>query len=446
MKKANITEIIKTDSILKAMVSDLKGGLKEIIFPIRVLPELLGSGVAYDGSSFEGINIINSSDSLLLGDLESLVKVPESLQDTDKPEYWIVCDILNTDGKPHPNCARGRLKEMQKELGAAWDKGELRVGAEPEAFFVEDRSLLGKEETNGFNSNYFNPKDPKSFLITEIISTLEDMDFDIERGHAEVGHEQFEINWKYDTAHRTADKIQLYKLITHKLARNYGFDVTFLPKPYPKRNGSGMHCHLSVGNDKENLFYDKSKKEQKYFSDKSLNFLAGILKYSRAISAVANPTEVSFARLVPGFEAPCIVAAGEHNRSVSCRIPAIANPDHLKFALRTEFRFPDPMANPYLLFVAFISAGLLGLKNEIKFKGFIDENVYALSLQQIRRKRLKMLPRNLWEAYSEFAMHPEYVTIFGEQIHASFSELLLDEIDSCQSFANTESIRRHYEA
>lgn len=290
----------------------------------------------------------------------------------------------------------------------------------------------------------FNPKDPKSFMIVEIMQALEGMGFVIERAHTEVGDEQFEINWRFDTAHRTADRIQLYKLVAHKLARNYGFDVTFLPKPYANRNGSGMHCHLSVANDKGNLFYDAKNTEQKYFSKKALHFLAGILKYSRLIAAVANPTEVSYARLVPGYEAPCIVAIGSYNRSAACRIPAIADLGILSKAIRAEFRFPDPLANPYLLAVAFITAGILGIEKQEKFKGFTEENLYALSIEQIRRKRYKLLPRNLWEAYSDFVMSPDFIAKFGKTIHSAYANLILEEVDACQSHANPESMRRHY--
>jgi len=210
------------------------------------------------------------------------------------------------------------------------------------------------------------------------------MGFAIERCHTEVGEDQFETNRRFDTAERTGDKIQMYKLLAHKVARQYGYDVTFLPKPYASRNGSGMHCHMSVQTEKANLFYDASKKEQKYFSDKGLQFLQGILNEARAIAAIANSAEVSYARLVPGFEAPCIIAMGEHNRSAACRIPAIADKASLPRSLRVEMRFPDPLANPYLLASAFIAAGLHGVATKVPFKGFTDKNLYHLSLDEIK--------------------------------------------------------------
>jgi glutamine synthetase len=443
MVQITAESVLKSGGIIKSLVTDLSGGLREIIFPAKIITELTTVGIAYDGSSFQGINEINCSDAIIVGDAKAIYQVPAVIADTDAPEYWVMCDIYTTDGAPHSNCARNRLKTIQAELAQVWDGGNMMVGAEPEAFFVENgQKSVGT--LDGGNSNYFNPRDPKTFMITELVEILGEMGFEIERAHTEVGDEQFEINWRYDTAHVTADKIQLYKLVSHKLAQNYGFDVTFLPKPYANRNGSGMHFHLSVANEDRNLFYDATKEDQKYFSDKALHFLAGILKYSRSIAAVANSTEASYARLVPGYEAPCIIAIGSFNRSAACRIPAIADQNILAKALRAEFRFPDPLANPYLLGVAFITAGLLGLENEEKFKGFTDENLYALSMEQIRRKRLKLLPRNLWEAYSDFMMHPSFAEKFGKNIHKTYSDLILKEVDECQCHANVESMRRHY--
>jgi glutamine synthetase len=211
MQNLVLDDVLKEDAILKAMVTDLSGGLREIIFPISVLNELLETGIAYDGSSFQGINDINSSDSILRGDIETLLRVDPSIQDIDQTEYWIICDIFDTSGKPHPNCARSKLKSMQGDLAKAWEGGNLMMGSEPEAFFVSEKDKIGS--AHGGNSNYFNPRDPKSFIISEIARVMSQMDFKIERAHAEVGDEQFEINWEFDRAERTADRIQFFKLI-----------------------------------------------------------------------------------------------------------------------------------------------------------------------------------------------------------------------------------------
>jgi glutamine synthetase len=437
----DMKEVAKQDAVLKVMVTDLSGGFKEIISHTSRLPEVCKVGMAYDGSSFSGINQINASDAILMGNPETLVQVPQRLADTEKPEYMIICNIHTTDGKPHPNCARSQLVRLQKDLAKVWSGGNMYMGSEPEAYFIHQEK--GYTEGDG-NSNYFNPKDPKTFIITEIANTLDEMGFVMERAHTEVGDDQFECNWQFDKAERTADKIQYFKLIAHKIAREYGYDVTFLPKPYPGRNGSGMHCHISVQNDKQNLFYDAKSKEMG-FSETALQFLTGVLEHSRAISAIANSTEVSYSRLVPGFEAPCIVAIGSCNRSAACRVPAIADEKVRSKAIRAEFRYPDPLANPYLLACGFIAAGMDGVEKKAKFLGFTNENLYALDLAGIRKKGFTMLPRNLWEAYNEYTSDKVLAKKFGPMFD-SHADIILEEIEECQPFANTRSMDKHYYA
>jgi glutamine synthetase len=437
--------IAKEDAILKAMVTDLSGGLKEIIFPARALTSLIDPGIAYDGSSFQGINEINASDAILVGQPDTIVQVPNRISDSEKKEYWIICNIHDTEGNPHPNCARSNLIRLQKELSSKWDSGQLFMGAEPEAYFInpEDKELIGADF--GGNSNYFNPRDPNSLIIAEIKIILDAMGYNIERAHTEVGDSQFEVNWEFDRAERTADKIQIFKLLAHKVARHHGFDVTFLPKPFPSRNGSGMHCHISVANANENLFY-AADPSNKNFSLKSLQFLTGILTNARALAAIGNSTEISYSRLVPGFEAPCIVAIGDCNRSAACRIPAIADQKIEKKAKRVEMRFPDPLANPYLLAAGFIASGLAGIEQNLEFIGFTEENLYELTIDDVLEKGFDLLPRNLWEAYKEFRANNTLKDKLGKSIHETYAGLILDEIDACQPFANNESIRRHYMA
>lgn len=440
----SVAKVSKEDAILKTLVTDLSGGFREIIFPISFLPEVIEHGIAYDGSSFEGINDINSSDSIIRGVAETLVRVDPAIADTDKTEYWIICNILTVDGKQHPNCSRSKLVELQGKLAKIWDGGNMFVGAEPEAFFVipENKHEVGKDV--GGNTNYFNPKDPKKFIITETMNVLSNMDFEIERAHTEVGDDQFEINWRFDTAERTGDKIQIFKQVAHKVAQNYGLDVTFLPKPYPSRNGSGMHMHLSVGDGKTNFFYDAKSRENMFFSPKALQFLSGILKDIPSIAAISNRTEVSYSRLVPGYEAPCVIAMGACNRSAACRIPAIADEKAMERGLRAEFRFPDPLANPYLLAAGFIALGIAGIESEAKFKGFCEEDLFAMSVEELLRKRYKLIPRTLWDSYQFFTKNSILENALGKSMHSSYASLILNEVDTCQPFGNTKSIEMHY--
>jgi glutamine synthetase len=206
-----------------------------------------------------------------------------------------------------------------------------------------------------------------------------------------------------------------------------------------------MHCHISVANANENLFY-AADPSNKNFSLKSLQFLTGILTNARALAAIGNSTEISYSRLVPGFEAPCIVAIGDCNRSAACRIPAIADQKIEKKAKRVEMRFPDPLANPYLLAAGFIASGLAGIEQNLEFIGFTEENLYELTIDDVLEKGFDLLPRNLWEAYKEFRANNTLKDKLGKSIHETYAGLILDEIDACQPFANNESIRRHYMA
>lgn len=318
----------------------------------------------------------------------------------------------------------------------------MYIWAEPEWYLVLDKSTL--LSTWWWNSSYFDSKSNITHIIWEITNTLEGLDFSIERAHTEVGHEQFEINWKYDIAERTADKIQIYKLVCLKIARLYWYNITFLPKPYPDRNGSGMHFHLSVNNEKENLFFDENNKKWRYFSQWALSFLQNILDNMNSMSAIANKAEASYARLVPGFEAPVVIAIASKNRSVACRIPAVEDPKKLKKWIRAEFRFPDPLANPYLLASAFIILGIQGFEKKVKFKKFTDKNLYNLSLSQILDAGFKILPRNLWEALSDFSKNTEFKKQLWEWLFESYRNIILDEIYESQPYANTRSTLKHF--
>jgi glutamine synthetase len=202
--------------------------------------------------------------------------------------------------------------------------------------------------------------------------------------------------------------------------------------------------HLSVGNDKSNFFFDEKAEENRYFSKKALHFLSGILKEIPSIAAISNRTEVSYSRLVPGYEAPCVIAMGACNRSAACRIPAIADPAAMKRGIRAEFRFPDPLANPYLLAAGFIAFGIMGLEEETKFKGFTEEDLFSMSVAELLRKRYKLIPRTLWDSYQFFVKNTTLEKALGKSMHSSYAGLVLHEIDTCQPFANSKSVEMHY--
>lgn len=440
--KLSIAKIAKEDAILKAMVTDLSGKFRELIFPSKYIKELCTTGMAYDWSSFAWINTINISDSVLLWRETTIIKCPEKIKETEKNEYWIICDIVDTQLNPHPNCVRSRLRTLQNELATKWKWWNLFVWAEPEAYFIEDDSHL--LNMTWWNNNYFNTKTDKVFLIAEITNTLQEIWFDIERAHTEVWDDQFEINWKYDTAEGTCDKIQLFKLVSFKVAKKFKFNVTFLPKPFPNRNWSGMHYHISVVNNNENLFYSEKNENHYNLSDEALNFLQWILNNIRVLSPISNKTEASYARLVPGYEAPNVIALWAVNRSTAWRIPIITDIKSRKKWIRAEFRFPDPLANPYLLACWFIIMWMEWLEKKTKFKWFTDENLFSFTYKELISKWFKFMPRNLWEAYGEFNSSKILKEKLWESMFEAYSDMILEEIDECQSYADTYSLKKHY--
>lgn len=442
MKTVSIIKIANEDALLKAMVTDLSGKFRELIFPSKYILDLCNDWMAYDWSSFIGINSINVSDSVLLWCKDTLVKCPVKLQETEKPEYWIICDIVDKQWNPHPNCVRSKLNSLQDELADKWEWGNMFIWAEPEAYFIEDdKHLLNME---WWNKNYFNWKSDKVFLIAEITNTLQEIWFEIERAHTEVWSDQFEINWKFDDAIWTCDKIQLYKLISHKVARKFGYNVTFLPKPFPNRNWSWMHFHISVLNTKKNLFYSAKNDIYHNLSDDALNFIQAILNNIRSISCISNKSEASYARLVPWFEAPNVIALGAINRSTACRIPIITDKKWREIWIRAEFRFPDPLANPYLLSCAFIIMWLEGLEKKTKFKWFTEEDLFAFSYKELLKKWYKFMPRNLFEAYWELNKNNILKEKLWESMFNAYDEMILEEIDECQSYGNVYSLKKHY--
>jgi glutamine synthetase len=199
----------------------------------------------------------------------------------------------------------------------------------------------------------------------------------VEKHHHEVASAQHELGMKFDTMTLMADQMQIYKYCIHQVAHIYGKTATFMPKPVYGDNGSGMHCHQSIWKDGKPVFAGNKYAD---LSETCLQYIAGIIKHAKAINAFTNPSTNSYKRLVPGYEAPVLLAYSARNRSASCRIPYTSNPK----AKRVEVRFPDPMANPYLGFAAMLMAGLDGIKNKLDPGPAMDKDLYDLPKEELK--------------------------------------------------------------
>jgi len=230
----------------------------------------------------------------------------------------------------------------------------------------------------GIKGGYFPvaPVDSMTDIRAEMVTTALAMGIAMEKHHHEVAPSQHELGQKFDTLLRSADQMQIYKYVVHNVAAQYGKSATFMPKPIAGDNGSGMHVHQSIWKDGKSAFAGSGYAD---LSDTCLYYIGGIIKHARALNAFTNASTNSYKRLVPGFEAPVLLAYSARNRSASCRIPYATSPN----AKRVEVRFPDPTANPYLAFSAMLMAGLDGIENKIHPGDPMDKDLYDLPAEEL---------------------------------------------------------------
>jgi glutamine synthetase len=358
-------------------------------------------GIMFDGSSIAGWKAINESDMILMPDAATAVMDPFAAQ----PTLNLFCDILEpSTGLPYRRDPRSIAKAAEKYMASAGVGDTAYFGPEAEFFVFDDVRfevsmnrvfyevdseegpyVSGKkfEDGNlghrpGVKGGYFPvpPVDSASDLRAEMVSVMAEMGVEVEKHHHEVAPSQHELGIKFATLVKSADNIQIYKYVVHNVAHAYGKTATFMPKPIFGDNGSGMHTHQSIWKDGKPVFAGSGYAD---LSDAALYYIGGIIKHAKALNAFTNPLTNSYKRLVPGYEAPVLLAYSARNRSASCRIPYTASPK----GKRVEVRFPDPGANPYLAFAAMLMAGLDGIQNKIHPGDAMDKNLYDLPPEEL---------------------------------------------------------------
>ena len=232
--------------------------------------------------------------------------------------------------------------------------------------------------------------------------------------------------------------MQIYKYVVHNVAHSYGKTATFMPKPVKGDNGLGMHCHQSIWKGGKPLFAGLGYAD---LSDMALYYIGGIIKHAKALNAFTNPTTNSYKRLIPGFEAPVLLAYSSRNRSASCRIPYVASPK----GKRVEVRFPDPSANPYLAYAAMLMAGLDGIENKIHPGDPMDKNLYDLPPEELKDVPtvcglLRELIAHL-EADSAFLKKGD---VFSNDLLDSYIELKWEEIYDFEHTPHPVEFKRYY--
>ncbi len=401
---ASILAMIKEKDVkyVDLRFTDPRGKMQHVTFDIDLIDEeIFAEGTMFDGSSIAGWKAINESDMVLMPDPDTAVIDPFYAQTT----LAIMCDILEPstgeayDRDPRTTAKKGLAYLQQTGIGDT-----AFFGPEAEFFVFDDVQFSSDPYNTGFRvdsvelptntgteyeignlghrprtkGGYFpvNPIDSAQDLRSEMLTVMKEMGVDTEKHHHEVAAAQHELGMKFDTLVRVADKLQIYKYVVHNVAHAYGKTATFMPKPVFGDNGTGMHCHQSIWKDGQPLFAGSGYAD---LSDMCLYYIGGILKHAKAINAFSNPSTNSYKRLVPGYEAPVLLAYSARNRSASCRIPHGTSPK----AKRIEIRFPDPAANPYLAFTAMLMAGLDGIENKIHPGEPMDKDLYALPPEEL---------------------------------------------------------------
>ncbi|MER3402726.1 MAG: type I glutamate--ammonia ligase [Armatimonadota bacterium] len=414
--------------VVDVKFTDLFGMWHHFSFPAELLTEdLFEDGIGFDGSSTRGFQAINMSDMLLLPDPSTIHLDPFA----EVPTVSIICNVVDPITRErYPRDPRYVAQKAEAYLRATGIADTAYFGPEVEFYIFNDVRYAqgahfgyyyidsdegewntGREESPNLGykmrlkGGYFPcpPADTLQDLRTEMMLTLHEIGVEVEVQHHEVGAAgQAEIDIKYDTLVRIADKVQLYKYVVRNVAWRHGYTVTFMPKPIFQDNGSGMHTHQSLWKNGENLFYDE--RGYAMLSETALYYIGGILKHAPAILAFAAPTTNSYRRLVPGYEAPINLVYSQRNRSACIRIPTYSSSPK---ARRIEFRAPDPTANPYLAFSAMVMAGLDGIQNRIMPPEPIDKDLYELPPEE--RKGIATTPATLADALDALERDHEFL-------------------------------------
>jgi len=421
--------------IIELQFSDLTGASKKIEFEASKLEDTLTYGQWYDGSSVIGHARIFESDMRLVPDLRTFAILP--WQNNEDKVARFICDIITPEGKPFAGDPRFILKKAlaeAKKLGFTY-----YVGPELE-FFLFARNKLPRLVPHDQKSYFDDTGKGRAWhLIRKVMDSLQAFGISGECHHHEVANGQHEIDIQYDEALRTADNLLTLKSLLKHFDREFGLKVTFMPKPIQGINGSGMHVHQSLFKGRQNVFYDP-RNEYK-FSTIALHFLAGQLKYARALCALVASSVNSYKRLVPGYEAPVNICWGQINRSALIRVPRYT--PGKENSTRLELRCPDPYCNPYLAFAGMLICGLEGIKQKLAPPDPVNEDVYHLAGQKKEALNIGVLPASLSEAISELKQGAPLVRLLGEETLQKFIATCQNDIESSKLEVTPWEIKRY---
>ncbi len=463
-----ILKRIKNENIkfVDLRFTDPRGKWQHVTFDQSLVDEdFFSEGQMFDGSSIAGWKAINESDMVLMPDPATAVMDPFFAQ----PTLTIFCDILEpSTGQPYGRDPRTTAKAAEAYLKSSGLGDTAYFGPEAEFFVFDDVRWSTDQQNMGYavdsvegpyNSSadfdggnlahrpapkggYFPvpPVDSAQDMRSEMLTVMAEMGIEPEKHHHEVAPSQHELGMKFSTLTTMADRLQMYKYIVHQVAAGYGKTATFMPKPVFGDNGSGMHVHQSIWKDGQPTFAGDRYAD---LSESCLYYIGGIIKHARAINAFANATTNSYKRLVPGFEAPVLLAYSARNRSASVRIPWVSSPK----GKRLETRFPDAAGNPYLTFAALLMAGLDGIENKIHPGDPMDKDLYDLPAEEL--KDIPTVCASLRESLSALDHDREFLkkgNVFNDDQIDAYIGLKMEEVTRFETTPHPVEFSMYYSA
>ncbi|OIN94680.1 MAG: hypothetical protein AUJ21_04510 [Anaerolineae bacterium CG1_02_58_13] len=443
MNAKDLVKRIQEDKVnfVSLQFTDVMGTVKSVDMPIHNLEGALEDGVWFDGSSVEGFARIQESDMRLVLDPETYAALPWSPEDRRRAR--IFCDIYMPDGEPFEGDPRGTLKRMLAKLAErGWT---YNIGPEPEFFLFKGPNGHGVHPVPHDVGSYFDfSSDDEAVRVrTELMEALMSMGIEVEVGHHEVALGQHEIDFRFANALRSADNVLTLKYTVKAIAAQHGLTASFMPKPVFGINGSGMHCHQSLFDDKgENLFFDAQ--DEFKLSKTAYALIAGQLAHARALAGVVAPTVNSYKRLVPGYEAPVYIGWAQSNRSALIRIPRYT--EGRDKSMRAELRFPDPSSNPYLAFTAMLAAALDGIDKQMTPPAPLNDiNLYELNREERKKMGVGELPGSLAEALGELDKDEVLKAALGPVVYEAFARAKRDEWDDYRIHVTDYEIEKYLE-
>jgi len=412
---------------------DILGTLKSFQITPNELEAAFEEGMGFDGSSILGFTRIHESDMVAYPDPTTFQIC--SWRPLDRPVARMFCDIKNPDGTPYEADSRYVLKRV---MDKAAQKGYTYfVGPELEFFlFASPKSPEILDRGGYFDAP---PLDLANDVRRDIIFNLQAMGIPVEYSHHEVAPSQHEIDLRYQDGLTMADVAMTYKVVVKEVARKHGCYATFMPKPLFGENGSGMHVHQSLFKNGKNSFFDATDPHNLSADCKS--YIAGLLKHASELVCVTNQWVNSYKRLVPGYEAPVYIAWAQRNRSALVRVP-MYKPGK-EAATRIELRNPDPAANPYLCFAVMLAAGLEGIEKGYELEKPIEDNIFAMTPEDMQTQGINALPGSLFEAATALAGSELMKETLGSHLHTNLVANKIMEWDEYRMHVSEFEIEKY---